>query len=296
MEFLKLLCCPNCRSIELSFETCTECGAVFGKDGATPIMVVEGKDVEYRCRHVGLEETARALQAAIQMPSDDERSSVYHLDPAHNRAFLDLPRGAQVLEVGCGGGQMRSYLRELGHEYVGIDISKTRVVESLRRHGGPDLLADAHRLPFRDGVFDVVYSIGSLMYMTSPLLCLQEVHRVLKPGGTFFANCAFLEPAHDSSCFHMSAHGAAAIMLQTGFELERLWPSRNYTGYDTLFAMGPTTARAIRWISPLLRLYVESIFTLKGLLRRHKGYDSKAEALDHATYAGAINWIASKPT
>jgi ubiquinone/menaquinone biosynthesis C-methylase UbiE len=78
---------------------------------------------------------------------------------------------------------MRAYPNATGDRYIGVDISKTPMSANLQRHGGPDLLADAHFLPFADRSFDVVYSAVLTGHAASPYLVAQQVRRVLKPGG-----------------------------------------------------------------------------------------------------------------
>src|SRR5262249_18302595 len=113
----------------------------------------------------------------------------YHLDSAHAFRLARCAAGSRVLELGCGGGQGRSWMQSHGLWYIGTDLSKTRVFEWLRQSGGPDLLSDAHFLPFEDQQFDVVYAAALFEHVACPQRVVQEAHRVLKPGGIFLANC-----------------------------------------------------------------------------------------------------------
>jgi SAM-dependent methyltransferase len=44
-------------------------------------------------------------------------------------------------------------------------------------------VADVRRLPFRDGSFDAVYSMGTIEHFRDPETAVGEIHRVLRPGG-----------------------------------------------------------------------------------------------------------------
>jgi 2-polyprenyl-6-hydroxyphenyl methylase/3-demethylubiquinone-9 3-methyltransferase len=75
---------------------------------------------------------------------------------------------ALLLDVACGGGLLAPHVREAGYRHVGVDVSPT-AVRVARDHGVGVVHADALRLPFRDGTFDVVVA---------------EACRVLRVGGT----------------------------------------------------------------------------------------------------------------
>ena len=69
----------------------------------------------------------------------------------------------------------------------GIDISEEMlaVAKSKLPEQVQLLLGDSELLPFSDGSFDVVYCNDSFHHYPSPQNVLREVHRVMKPGGTF---------------------------------------------------------------------------------------------------------------
>jgi SAM-dependent methyltransferase len=60
-----------------------------------------------------------------------------------------------------------------------------------------DTIADCHALPFADGVFDVVMALNAFEHYHSPERAVQEIYRVLKPGGTVFIHTAFIQPLHE---------------------------------------------------------------------------------------------------
>ncbi len=59
-----------------------------------------------------------------------------------------------------------------------------------------DVLGDAHALPFRDEVFDVVMAEAVLEHLRDPFAAAREMYRVLKPGGQVLAGCNFMFPFH----------------------------------------------------------------------------------------------------
>jgi SAM-dependent methyltransferase len=100
---------------------------------------------------------------------------------------LDLHDGDKVLEVGFGYGWISQSLWEAAKiEWFGVDRSAAMVYQlhRLSQHAHPrSLLADAVRLPFRDGEFDKVLCTGVLMHIVDSDLAVRELARVLRPGG-----------------------------------------------------------------------------------------------------------------
>lgn len=98
--------------------------------------------------------------------------------------------GRSVLEVSCGHGGGASYFARTYRptEYVGLDLNLEAIRHCQARHQAEGLrfqVGDAQRLPFADGSFDVVINVeASHCYPDFPGF-LDEVARVLRPGGRF---------------------------------------------------------------------------------------------------------------
>ena len=111
------------------------------------------------------------------------------------RALLDghglLPLGErEVLEVGCGSGHVLAGLQELGasaERLHGVDLLPGRVETARRNHPGLDIReANAERLPFADGAFDVVMLFvvfSSILDAAMQHNVAGECARVLRSGG-----------------------------------------------------------------------------------------------------------------
>ena len=103
-----------------------------------------------------------------------------------------------VLEVGCGQGTDGVTLcRKLrpGSRYIGVDMSEVSLVRarSAAAEAGDSLAvtpvfepANAERLSFTDDSFACVLSVGALHHSQNTEGAIQEIRRVLKPGGTAF--------------------------------------------------------------------------------------------------------------
>src|SRR3990170_4250057 len=95
--------------------------------------------------------------------------------------------GARILEVGVGTGKNLSHHPE-GSRRVAIDLSPGMLRHAVRegdrvgRGAGP-VLADAQRLPFRDGAFDAGAATFVFCSVPDPVAGLQEMNRVIRGGG-----------------------------------------------------------------------------------------------------------------
>ncbi|XP_048017729.1 probable 18S rRNA (guanine-N(7))-methyltransferase [Megalobrama amblycephala] len=83
--------------------------------------------------------------------------------------LLSLPddQPCYLLDVGCGSGLSGDYLSEVGHYWVGVDISTAMLDVALRREVEGDLvLGDMGQgMPFRPGMFDGCISISALQWL-----------------------------------------------------------------------------------------------------------------------------------
>jgi SAM-dependent methyltransferase len=95
-----------------------------------------------------------------------------------------LGRGSGIcLEVGCGTGVRAGPVRDLGWIPAGIDVSAAML--RYARDRLPAVLADAGRLPVRDGCLSAVITVMVHTDMPAYAQVLREAVRVLRPGGVF---------------------------------------------------------------------------------------------------------------
>ena len=107
---------------------------------------------------------------------------------SRNQILRHLPQapGLKLLDVAVGDGVYLDWLPK-DWQVVGIDISTTQLAACRRRLAGRDVplvLGEAEDLPFQDGKFDAVLSIGGFNYFNDPEGALREMARVTRPGGT----------------------------------------------------------------------------------------------------------------
>jgi demethylmenaquinone methyltransferase/2-methoxy-6-polyprenyl-1,4-benzoquinol methylase len=108
--------------------------------------------------------------------------------------LLHLSPGSLVLDVGCGTGDLARSLRRKAHRAVGIDLSLGMLAAS-HSGGAPLVQADAVALPFRTESADAVVSGFAVRNFADLPGVLNELGRVLRPGGTL-ALLEVGEPEH----------------------------------------------------------------------------------------------------
>ena len=150
-------------------------------------------------------------------------------------AVAALPRGARVLDVGCGNGfPITHSLVNAGHCVAGLDSSRG-MLERFRVTLPMTAVvrADARACPFADGVFDAAISWGMMFHLPrdDQAAALASVSRVLKPGAAFlFTAAEIADVGGDDPGITGTMNGVTfryyavdsyrALVAQHGFELE----------------------------------------------------------------------------
>ncbi|MGI9434422.1 MAG: class I SAM-dependent methyltransferase [Geminicoccaceae bacterium] len=135
--------------------------------------------------------TARALGIVDRSPASIETFDRWYFDfYPYLRTYIPFDRLADqsVLEVGLGYGTIATALMASGVRYHGLDIAAGPVEMVGYRAGLLSDIADLRQgsvldCPFDDATFDHVVSIGCLHHTGDLARAIDEVHRVLKPGG-----------------------------------------------------------------------------------------------------------------
>ncbi|HSL57609.1 MAG TPA: class I SAM-dependent methyltransferase [Acidimicrobiales bacterium] len=94
-----------------------------------------------------------------------------------------VPRGAHVLDAGCGPGRVGAFLHAAGHQVVGVDIDPVLVAAAEADHPGPrwivgdlaELDLAAHGIGHR---FDAIVSAGNVMTFVHPATRVEILRRL----------------------------------------------------------------------------------------------------------------------
>lgn len=97
----------------------------------------------------------------------------------------------RLLDVGCGTGHQLAQWSAAGYDVAGVDGSDAMLAQARQNNPDAELQqADVQQLPFSDGSFDRVTSIEVLRYLPDPTRSIEEMARVLRPGGVCLATAA----------------------------------------------------------------------------------------------------------
>jgi SAM-dependent methyltransferase len=99
--------------------------------------------------------------------------------------------GRDVLDAGCGVGYGAAYLAEQARRVVGVDRSEEAIAYARGRYGARNVdfvVGDLLELDQPDDAFDVVCAFETIEHLPDQERFLGQVHRVLRPGGTFFVS------------------------------------------------------------------------------------------------------------
>lgn len=110
-------------------------------------------------------------------------SPVYY-DPSGERSFLDHFDWSQSIVLNLGSGCSR--LRE---EIINIDVTAYDTV---------DIQASIAKLPMSDETIDGVVTVAALEHVSDPQAVVQEIVRILKPGGKLYCYIPFMQGIHAS--------------------------------------------------------------------------------------------------
>jgi ubiquinone/menaquinone biosynthesis C-methylase UbiE len=152
----------------------------------------------------------------------------------------------RLLEVGCGSGYYSDVFATLlpeGVRYTGIDYSDA-MIASARAHyplAAFDV-ADATKLPYPDGAFDIVFNGVSLMHIVDYRAAIQEAARVAARYCIFHGVPVFSD--HPTTYLRKYAYGAPVVEIvfskqevmtlcrDAGLRLEREWPCLPYDVFE----------------------------------------------------------------
>ena len=157
----------------------------------------------------------------------------------------DLPANARVLEIAPGPGYLSVALAKLGpFKITGLDISQSFVKmasQYAKREGvtARFIHGSASDIPLEDGLFDLIVCRAAFKNFSEPLKALNEMHRVLKPGGRAIIIDLRKDASWDEIVAYVDGlHISRTNTWMTKFTFKHMLLKRAYTEGQMIVARG----------------------------------------------------------
>jgi SAM-dependent methyltransferase len=250
--FVELLACPKCASslalpggerpapdIESGTLACQQ-GHEFPIVGGIPRFVGS----ELYVQNFGFEWNIHA-KTQLDNTDSDESERTFRTKTGFTPELL---RGKRVLDVGCGMGRFSDVASRWGATVVGIDLS--RAVDAAQRNIGARenvhiAQADIFQLPFREGTFDFIFSIGVLHHTPNTKAAFDNLPKLLRKNGKI---AIWLYTSYGGSQWRFSD----IYRIFTPQLPKRLLYSLSYTAVPLYYVYKvPFIGLLLRWIFPV---------------------------------------------
>jgi ubiquinone/menaquinone biosynthesis C-methylase UbiE len=148
----------------------------------------------------------------------------------------DLPKDSRILEIAPGPGYLAVAMAKLGtYKITGLDISQSfvRMASEYAKNEGVSvhfIHGSASDIPLEDGFFDLIICRAAFKNFSEPLRALNEMHRVLKPGGkAIIIDLRKDTPWSEISLYVDRLHLNRADAWMTKFTFKHMLLKRAYT-------------------------------------------------------------------
>jgi Methyltransferase domain len=203
----EICACPQCRgalAFSASAVRCSNTACRYGGEPGFPIVAGRPALIDFDNSVIDRDGLLAAAGASymrrrgalkkrlFRAMFGDDRSAAFAADEFHALCMRRGMAKPRLLVIGGGtvGFGMEALFRRGYFETVAFDIYASPHVQ---------LIADAHAIPFADDSFDAVWVQAVLEHVLQPERVVEEIHRVLRPGGLVYAGTPFMQQVHEGA-------------------------------------------------------------------------------------------------
>ncbi|TCZ66172.1 class I SAM-dependent methyltransferase [Roseicella aquatilis] len=164
-----------------------------------------------------------------------------------------LPRGARVLDFGCGSGEFLAALAAAGHAPLGLEPGADYAAAARRRYGVPVLAASLGEAEFPARSFDAITAHHVIEHLRDPVAALARLAGWLRADGVLYVSVPDLSPSdqppfarlHFAHVHNFVPATLLAAARRAGLEPDPRFPPQGTTLVLRHAAAGPATAAEV---------------------------------------------------
>jgi 2-polyprenyl-3-methyl-5-hydroxy-6-metoxy-1,4-benzoquinol methylase len=219
-NLLEILECPGCRSGELLLPsaknslTCTNCNAIYPVDENIPSFIVQKDKTPpvaseiHKHQGTSFDYIDHYRKDAVEFDyfatRDNETEHIDRRVREYIATFISSGSG-RILDTGCGKAWVSELFCPEGYNVVSLDISTENTSRAMKKFPFPNhaaTVADVYSLPFKKNSFDFIVASEIIEHVVYPDIFIQNLIRVLKPGGILLITTPYKEKLSWSLCIH----------------------------------------------------------------------------------------------
>ncbi|MFA9480155.1 ArsR/SmtB family transcription factor [Phycisphaerales bacterium AB-hyl4] len=165
---------------------------------------------------------------------DRLRNELYGSAFSRESLLALLPGELVVADLGCGTGSLSADLARFVGKVIGVDNSPAMLDAARQRTAAVDNVelrqGDVEAVPIDDGTCDAAIQALVLTYVPEPIRVVQEMHRILKPGGVAVVVDLLKHDREDfrrqmgQQSMGFEPEGLNQLLTEAGFEKAQSWP------------------------------------------------------------------------
>lgn len=157
-----------------------------------------------------------------------------------------IPSG-KILDIGCSVGQFLKMGKDLGYEVLGLELNEGAAQYAEKNFGVKVERKLLNECNFQDNSFDIISMFGVIEHLPDPVGVMEDVYRILKPGGVFIGICPNVDSLVCMALHQLSRTFTGRLHLsyfsektlrylfdKVGFKNENIQVMNRYTGKNSL--------------------------------------------------------------